>query len=244
MCRRLQWVPPKRPRPSNGTPPDAGVRKRSAGLGKIEEDRCDGARMGAPPAPPLFRVGGESERPGRRRPYGGAARPPPFRVGGASWEDHCALAGGCGEIGFSGVDFVNTEARGNELGEACEDLRGRMQTYVGIWRLTRAYADVRRSYEFHESSGASPFSMSSGASPFSVLIAISIRGKVGEAPCGSLAKCAQGRWCAGADFWRVRFALGSLADRPEQGSWKAVRWGVWWCACGRRARGGAGAVVC
>ena len=60
-------------------------------------------------------------------PYGGAARPPPFRVGGASWEDDCALAGGQGEIGVSGVDLVNMRGRVNELGiKTCEDLRGLM----------------------------------------------------------------------------------------------------------------------
>ena len=58
------------------------------------------------------------------------------------------------------------------------------------------------------------------------------------------AKCGQGQWRNGADFSRVRLALGSSAGRPTHGSRKAFRWGVWWCACGWRARGSAGAMVC
>ena len=58
------------------------------------------------------------------------------------------------------------------------------------------------------------------------------------------ARCVQGRRRAGADFSRVRLALGLPADRPTHSSRQAARWGIRWCACGRRARGGAGAVAC
>ena len=107
-----------------------------------------------------------------------------------------------------------------------------------------AYEGLRRSYESYESSGASPFSVFSGASPFSVLIATAILGKVGRRRSGHWAECVRGLSCAGANFSRMRPALGLPADRPTQSPRKAVRWGFWQCACSQRARGGAGVVAC
>ena len=86
-----------------------------------------------------------------------------------------------------------------------------MKTYEGICWLTKVLC------ESYESSGASPFSVFRGKPLFSI-DCFAIPGKVGRRRLGHSAECATGRWCADANFARVRFALGLLADRPMQSS--------------------------